>query len=78
MTQAQLKLASALLRRAADEFSRHGCNDFDLVRDGTLTSEEADGVRRALIADKMIGEDARNVGFDWLLMAWLSKVCGEP
>lgn len=30
MSPLELSLADSLLRRAGDEFSRHGCNDFEL------------------------------------------------
>ncbi len=42
MTPAEKKLVVVLLRMAAEEFGNHGCNDFDLVEDGKMTSKEAD------------------------------------
>lgn len=39
MDRAQLKVLARVLGTAADEFSNHGCNDFDLSKQG-LTPEE--------------------------------------
>lgn len=38
------KLTSKLLKQAADEFSNHSCNDFDLIKDGDLTEKEVEKV----------------------------------
>lgn len=46
MTPAEKKLASALLRMAAEEFGNYGCNDFDLVEDGKMTAKEADALMK--------------------------------
>lgn len=42
----ELKLIAKLLELAADQFSNHCCNDYDLVEQG-LTPEEAYQVNRA-------------------------------
>lgn len=47
MTGAEKRLASRLLRMAANEFGNHGCNDFDLVADGGMLAKEAKEFRRA-------------------------------
>jgi len=47
VTPAERKLASKMLDMASDEFSNHGCNDFDLVTDGGMTVKEADAFQRA-------------------------------
>lgn len=39
MDRAQLKVLANVLEAAAEEFSNHGCNDFDLSQQG-LTLEE--------------------------------------
>ena len=39
---------------AADEFSNHGCNDFDLVSDGLLTEKEACKIQKSLFADNYV------------------------
>lgn len=43
-----LRLAVKLLRLAADEFSNHGCNDFHLLKDGSLYPEESLELRKEL------------------------------
>ncbi len=42
----EIKLIAKLLEMASDKFSNHGCNDFDLVKEAGLTSEEAHEVNR--------------------------------
>lgn len=46
MTPAEKILAARMLRMAADNFSNHGCNDFDLVADGGMLAKEAHGFRK--------------------------------
>jgi len=41
MSPALRKAAVAVLERAAEEFSNHGCTDFDLCKDAGLTKDEA-------------------------------------
>lgn len=48
LTTAEKKLIVYLLRRASDEFSNHGCNDLELVRDVGLTPEESFQIRMAM------------------------------
>jgi transcriptional regulator with XRE-family HTH domain len=47
LTEAERKLAVLLLRQAAEKFGNHGCNDFDLVKDGGLTPDESFQIRQA-------------------------------
>ena len=42
MTKNEMKLAAALLDMAADQFSNHGCNDFDLRQHGLSLPEIRD------------------------------------
>lgn len=44
MNRAQLKVLARVLDTAADEFSNHGCNDFDLSKQG-LTPAELESFR---------------------------------
>jgi hypothetical protein len=46
MSPAEKKLAAFLLRMASEEFSNHGCNDLDLVKDVGLTPEESFELRK--------------------------------
>lgn len=50
MTPAEKKLAGKFLHEAAEEFGNHGCNDFDLVKDGKMTAKEADAFQKAFHA----------------------------
>lgn len=72
----QFKLARKLLGMARNEFSNHGCNDFDLVGEGGLTVEEAALVQQ-LTAE--VGEEPREgtLTMDWLLMGYLSRTLGD-
>jgi hypothetical protein len=49
MTPTQRKLAAHLLRLASDQFSNHGCNDFDLSR-FILDQDERDEFVRGYFA----------------------------
>lgn len=74
MTKAERKLISILLNLAADEFGKHGCNDFNLIKDGGLTKEEAKEIFDKL--NKEMYDEPRNESvytFDWLLMRWFAK-----
>ncbi len=68
-----LKLASALLRLAADKFSNHGCNDFDLKEFG-LTEVECRDISEQMWRDNGSYEEERefisDCGMvkDWCLM----------
>lgn len=44
MNRAQLKILAKILHLAANEFSNHGCNDFDLAQQG-LTPEELESFK---------------------------------
>lgn len=50
MTHAEKKLITHLLKLASDEFSNHGCNDLELVRDVGLTPEESLEIRTSMHA----------------------------
>ncbi len=72
-------LASKLLRMAADEFSNHGCNDFDLVKDAKLTPAESFAFRKA--ASEWNGDAAEDPAretehgmSDWFAMSYLAEV----
>ena len=41
MNKLEQKVAAILLRKAVDEFSNHGCNDFSLRNDAGLTEKES-------------------------------------
>jgi hypothetical protein len=68
-----------LLDQASDEFSNHGCNDFDVMRELELSQPEANAaaaaMRRAMIDVGMIDEDYTEMGgsylYDWMLLSLL-------
>lgn len=76
----QLKLAAALLRLAADEFSNHGCNDLDL-RDLKLESV-AKSLHSEMLRDDALYDDSGFLFQDWLAMRmvadWLEREAGRP
>lgn len=78
LSRIEMKLASALLSEAADVFSNHGCNDFDVVEAG-LTSEESDELWQTL-ADRddpdLVAHKGSTIHFDWILMRFLSEKLG--
>lgn len=74
MTPIERKLTARLLYRAADEFSNHGCNDFDLVRDGELTPEEAKEFMRLTNEGLKPSDDGYvHYPMDWWLMDKMAR-----
>ena len=76
MTPAERKLAIFLLKLAAEEFSNHGCNDLELVRDVGLTPEESLEVRQAMHAwsgDRLADapHPDQHYTMDWLAMQFV-------
>lgn len=84
LTKAEKKIAAALLDRAAEEFSNHGCNDFELLTEANLTREEALEIANTMHAYQK-EDDATYDGhpanpnathlysYDWMLMQMLAK-----
>lgn len=67
------KLIAELLRLAADEFSNHGCNDFDLSH---LPDKERQSLLRKIEEDNGTPEDynpKHTLTADWVLMRHLAK-----
>lgn len=74
MTPTQRKLAARMLELAASQFRHHGCNNYDLVRDGGLTKTEARRIQKALYHDGFLDEPTKGTAsLDNLLMEWLSR-----
>lgn len=78
MTKAEAKLAAYLLKLAALQFSHHGCNDLDLVKEVGLTPEESLALRRAARTqggDPLAPEERmdRHLTDDWRMMDLLAK-----
>ncbi len=74
MPEITRKLLLKVLQMATEEFSNHGCNDFDLIRDGGLTEEEAGMFQTFLLSDGLIDEPCHSqYAMDWIVMLWLRK-----
>jgi len=76
MPSSRDRLLAKLLRMAADQFTNHGCNDFDLAAIMPDVEE-----RRALMKeyeiwnnspDRYDPNDRYEIGSDWALMAFLA------
>ena len=83
MTPPERKLAIFLLKLAAEEFSNHGCNDLELVRDVGLTPEESLEVRQAMHAwngdtDADAPKPADHYTIDWLVMKFIAGQIEAP
>jgi hypothetical protein len=76
LTPADLKVLIVLLDRAGDEFSNHGCNDFNLLRDGGLTPGEAEELKSRMQVEFPGEEEAfdRDFQYDWLLFRRYEKL----
>lgn len=77
MNRSQLKILAKVLDSAGDEFSNHGCNDFNLDKLG-LTPEELESFKAEFTA-WMKADDPQYEGYgncvqDWLVMRYLQEV----
>lgn len=76
MRDYEIKLAAMMLNMAADEFANHGCNDFDLVKDGGLTEAQAKEFKAN--AERWAGDgedepiDDGPLTGDWIVMNYLA------
>ena len=77
LTPADLKVLIVLLDRAGDEFANHGCNDFDLIKDGGLAPGEVEEMKTRMQVE-FPGEEAeafdRDSQYDWLLFRRYEKL----
>ncbi len=78
LSPAEGKIAAALLERAANTFTHHGANEFNLVREAKLTPEESFEVRIALRAENNDPLEPQprpddHISEDWRLMRWLAR-----
>jgi hypothetical protein len=73
MTAAERKLAARLLRLAADRFSNHGCNDFDMA-EVIPDQTERDEIVRAYHEWNGDPQDYTEAGevADYRLMDWMA------
>lgn len=81
MTPLEKRLAVKLLRKAADQFGNHGCNDYHLVKDGGFTPEESFELRKAMTAAGDYPEEEvhpdKHYTMDWLAMDLMAKKLEE-
>lgn len=81
MTEDEAKVFLVMLEQAAQEFSNHGCNDFDVGEMLTLPKRKAEEVAKALrlrmVADEILDpEAAGDQGpylYDWTILSWLKR-----
>lgn len=80
LTSLEGKLVAALLRRASEEFSNHGCNDFDVCREAGLSPEDADALWKKLAEwdDPDFAESDGAIHYDWVLMSYFADKIGGP
>ena len=82
MTPGERKIAAKLLRMAADEFSSHGCNDFDLT-EVIPDQAERDALVRAYHGWNGDPEEYYEAGsrdyrlMDWMLMDFMAALMEE-
>ena len=81
MNRAQLKVLTRLLDEAASQFSNHGCNDFNLAKQG-LTLEELTSFKEGFVGfmkadDSMYEPSSGNYIEDWLAMRYLIKIAKD-
>lgn len=78
MSPAVRKAAIVILERASEEFSNHGCTDFDLVNDAGLSKKEALEVLQQMHEWDDGGGDKPKAGDsytnDWLFMNFLAAM----
>lgn len=84
LTSHEAMLAAALLDKAADKFSNHGCNDFFIDEHvDDMTDEEMAGLDLAMHEhngdpEEHDPEEDHNVQQDWCLMLYLAaRLRGE-
>lgn len=81
MTPLEKRLAAKLLKMCSERFSNHGCNDYDLVKEGGFTPEESFELRKSLTAAGDYPDDEvppnRHWIMDWLGMALMAKKLEE-
>lgn len=80
LTSSEARLVAALLRRAVETFSNHGCNDFDVCREAGLSPSEADALWKKLGEwdDPELAESEGAIHYDWILMSYFADKIGGP
>jgi len=80
MDKAQLKVLARVLDLSASEFSNHGCNDFNLTKQG-LTADEIKSFKEGFLMfmqeDDKWYEASGNSVEDWLVMRYLAKLAKD-
>lgn len=72
LTNDEARLLGLLLKRAGDEFSNHGCNDFNLQEELQLPEDRASDLARelrgAMVTHGILSRKTEGVYFmDWML-----------
>lgn len=78
LTLWERRVISVLLRRASDEFSNHGCNEFDVAKTARITPEECKALWEQLAEwdDPDLAEREGPVFWDWHLMQFFADKLG--
>ena len=82
LTVIEAKILVRLLDRAADEFSNHGCNDFDVASEMSCSSVQAQKIALTLlrhmvdigVADEDQLKQTTTYLLDWQLFSFLKKL----
>ena len=86
LSSSELRLASELLKKASEEFSNHGCNDFEwpewFPKEERVTfcrAMEMDNSKDPVLAEETVEMYAykKHSPPDWWLMAYLSRKLGD-
>lgn len=77
LTEVEKKLIVLFLEKASDEFSNHGCNDFDLIEEGNLTEEQVIELDKNMWewngTPEYHGEHKQcRFAMDWFVMSYLA------
>lgn len=81
MTENEAKIFLVMLEQAAEEFSNHGCNDFNVAEylklDKAAAIEAARELRAGMLRDKILDEeDLTSTSaylYDWTILSWLRR-----
>ena len=84
LTSAELKIIAILLKESSEEYSNHGCNDYDLPNteeNKTMLVEmiksSFDEEEQEEMIENIMSSKKKLYTYDWVLMSYLSKRCKE-
>jgi hypothetical protein len=77
MTEAEAAVFIAMLERASEEFSNHGCNDFHLVQDAGLKPKDVSPFLKRMVESGTLDDEADVKGpytMDWIILSHLQTL----